>query len=268
MKNITRDDIAEFINIEFGLAKKDCSDLVNIFIDVIISGLKTNKFVKIHNFGTFKVKNKKARIGRNPKTKEVVMIESRNVISFIPSKNFVNLIRKLHELLNPKSLNRKFQRRGYEQWRPGGGFMFMQGGGMIPEFHTGGIIPNFGEEQLALLKGGEAVLNQKAVRGIGVSGVNAMNKGGMVPNYQFSLGGVDLPNASPATAQPPKCHGMAKVGARDGATQRRGPRVTDTTQRATLTVYALVSSSAGTQTRRRSWASMHERVKPHVLVAT
>jgi len=92
MKNITRDDIAEFINIEFGLAKKDCRDLVNIFINEIISGLKINNFVKIHNFGTFKVKSKKERIGRNPKTKEIVMIKSRNVISFTPSKNFVKLI--------------------------------------------------------------------------------------------------------------------------------------------------------------------------------
>ena len=77
MKNITREDIAEFINIEFGLAKKDCNDLVNIFIEEIISGLKTNQFIKIHNFGTFK---------------ETVMIEARNVISFIPSKSFVKSI--------------------------------------------------------------------------------------------------------------------------------------------------------------------------------
>ena len=92
MKNITRENIAEFINIEFGLAKKDCNDLVNIFIDEIISGLQTNQFVKIHNFGTFKIKKKNERIGRNPKTKETVMIKARNVVSFIPSKSFVKSI--------------------------------------------------------------------------------------------------------------------------------------------------------------------------------
>ena len=87
--NITRDDIAEFINSEFGLTKKDCNDLVNDIIEQIIEGLNKNEFVKIHNFGTFKLKKKKSRIGRNPKTKEEVMIPARNVISFIPSKNIL-----------------------------------------------------------------------------------------------------------------------------------------------------------------------------------
>ena len=88
--NITRDDIAEFINSEFGLTKKDCNDLVNDIIEEVIDGLNKNEFVKIHNFGTFKLKKKKPRIGRNPKTKEEVMIPARNVISFIPSKNIIN----------------------------------------------------------------------------------------------------------------------------------------------------------------------------------
>ena len=69
MKNITREDIAEFINIEFGLAKKDCNDLVNIFIEEIISGLKTNQFIKIHNFGTFKIKKKMNALVEIPKLK-------------------------------------------------------------------------------------------------------------------------------------------------------------------------------------------------------
>ena len=52
------------------------------------------RFVKIHNFGTFKIKNKKKRIGRNPKTKEEVMIKPRNVISFTMSKNSLSIINK------------------------------------------------------------------------------------------------------------------------------------------------------------------------------
>ena len=92
MKNITRDDISEYINQEFGLAKKDCSDLVNDILNFIIEGLIKEKFVKIHNFGTFKVKYKKERIGRNPKTGIDTMISPRNVISFVPSKNFFNSI--------------------------------------------------------------------------------------------------------------------------------------------------------------------------------
>ena len=93
-KNVTRDNIAEYINQEFGLTKIDCNHFVNDLIEEIISGLILHKLVKIHNFGTFKVKNKKERIGRNPKTKENVMISSRNVISFTLSKNLLNIINK------------------------------------------------------------------------------------------------------------------------------------------------------------------------------
>ena len=62
MNNITRDDIAEFINKEFGLTKKDCNDLVNDIIEEIIKGLIEYKVVKIHNFGTFKLKRKKCTL--------------------------------------------------------------------------------------------------------------------------------------------------------------------------------------------------------------
>ena len=94
MNNITRDDIAEFINKEFGLTKKDCNDLVNDIVEEIIEGLNEHKIVKIHNFGTFKLKRKNARLGRNPRTKEEVMIAPRNVISFLPSKH---ILKKLNE---------------------------------------------------------------------------------------------------------------------------------------------------------------------------
>ena len=99
MPNITRDDISEFIYEEFGLAKKDCNDFVNDIIEYIINGLKEEKIVKIHNFGTFKIKIKKERIGRNPKTKEDVIIPERQVISFVPSKKVLKSInnRKLDE---------------------------------------------------------------------------------------------------------------------------------------------------------------------------
>ncbi|PPR46406.1 MAG: Integration host factor subunit alpha [Alphaproteobacteria bacterium MarineAlpha5_Bin9] len=96
-KNITRDDISEFLLNEFGLSKKDCSDLVNDIIEEIILGLIKDDYVKIHNFGTFKVKSKNSRLGRNPKTKIEVMIPSRKVISFIPSKHLLKKINKENE---------------------------------------------------------------------------------------------------------------------------------------------------------------------------
>ena len=97
MNNITRDDIAEFINNEFGLTKKDCSNLVNDIIEEIIEGLIEHNIVKIHNFGTFKLRRKNARIGRNPKTKEEVMIAPRNVISFLPSKHILKKINDFND---------------------------------------------------------------------------------------------------------------------------------------------------------------------------
>ena len=101
MNNITRDDIAEFIHQEFGLTKKDCNDLVNDIIEEIIIGLNEHKIVKIHNFSTFKLRRKNARIGRNPITKEDVMIAPRNVISFIPSKY---ILKKLNESKNNEKI--------------------------------------------------------------------------------------------------------------------------------------------------------------------
>lgn len=92
MENITREQISEFINSEFGLSKKDCSDLVNDLLEEVIAGLISNNIVKIHNFGTFKIKKKNERIGRNPKTKQDVIISPRNVISFTPSKKILKVI--------------------------------------------------------------------------------------------------------------------------------------------------------------------------------
>ena len=92
MNNITRDEISEYINQEFGLTKRDCNSIVNNLLDEIISGLINNSIVKIHNFGTFKLRKKNPRIGRNPKTKKEVMISSRNVVTFTPSKKILNIL--------------------------------------------------------------------------------------------------------------------------------------------------------------------------------
>ncbi len=92
LENITRFHIAESIHNEFGLPKKDCIEFVSDIIDIIIEGLQNTNKVKIHNFGTFIVRNKKSRIGRNPKTKKEVMIKERKVISFKASKNVLKYL--------------------------------------------------------------------------------------------------------------------------------------------------------------------------------
>ena len=93
--NFTREDIAESLHTDFGLTKKDCIIFVNDIIDIIIEGLSTSGYVKIHNFGSFKVNRKKSRIGRNPKTMEDVMISARNVLKFKPSKIILDNINKI-----------------------------------------------------------------------------------------------------------------------------------------------------------------------------
>ena len=91
-KNISRDDIADTINKEFGFSRKECLEIVGDIIEIIIEGLKSNGLVKIHNFGTFKMKKKNSRIGRNPKTKEEVLINDRYVVSFKASKKILSIV--------------------------------------------------------------------------------------------------------------------------------------------------------------------------------
>jgi len=61
-------------------------------MQTIIENLKKNKKLKISKFGTFSIRNKKSRIGRNPLTKEKKVISSRNVVLFKPSKEFKDLV--------------------------------------------------------------------------------------------------------------------------------------------------------------------------------
>ena len=91
-QNITREEIAEAMRKEFGFNRKLCLDFVNDIIEIIIDGLQSDRKVKIHNFGTFKLNNKSSRIGRNPKTKEQYNISSRNVITFKASKILLKYI--------------------------------------------------------------------------------------------------------------------------------------------------------------------------------
>ena len=91
-QNISRDEIAEAMKKEFGFNRKLCLDIVNDIVEIIIDGLQSDKKVKIHNFGTFKMNNKKSRVGRNPKTREEYNISSRNVITFKASKILLKYI--------------------------------------------------------------------------------------------------------------------------------------------------------------------------------
>ncbi len=84
-RTITRMDLTEAVFREIGLSRKESADLVEQVLNLISDALVAGETVKISSFGTFRVRNKKARIGRNPKTKVEVPISPRRVLSFRPS---------------------------------------------------------------------------------------------------------------------------------------------------------------------------------------
>tara|TARA_B100000579_G_scaffold117354_1_gene94157 strand:+ start:1649 stop:1945 length:297 start_codon:yes stop_codon:yes gene_type:complete len=90
--NITKKNIINSIYMQIGFSKKISENLLEDLLILIIENLKKNKKVKISNFGTFTVRNKKSRIGRNPITKEEKVISKRNVILFKPSKDFKSFV--------------------------------------------------------------------------------------------------------------------------------------------------------------------------------
>ena len=77
---------------QIGFSKKISENLLGDFLETIIENLNNEKKLKISNFGTFTVRNKKSRIGRNPLTKENKLISDRNVVLFKASKEFKDLV--------------------------------------------------------------------------------------------------------------------------------------------------------------------------------
>ena len=90
--NLTKKEIINSLYMQIGFSKKISEDLLDDILDIIVKNLKKYKKLKISNFGTFSVKSKKSRIGRNPKTMEKKIISERNIVSFKPSKDFKNYI--------------------------------------------------------------------------------------------------------------------------------------------------------------------------------
>ena len=85
-ENITRKDLAEVINEKMGFSRRSCSVIVDEFFECIKQTLLEEENVKIVQFGTFKVRQKSSRIGRNPRTGETMEISKRSMVTFKPSK--------------------------------------------------------------------------------------------------------------------------------------------------------------------------------------
>ncbi len=86
--NLTKKDLVNVIYMQVGFSKQITENLVEEFFSIIVSNLCKKKSVKISKFGTFLIRSKSSRIGRNPKTKEEKEISKRDVILFKPSKEF------------------------------------------------------------------------------------------------------------------------------------------------------------------------------------
>jgi len=90
--NLTKKDLVNLVYMQLGFSKQISENLIEDFFSTILKNIIEEKKLKISKFGTFSIRQKKSRIGRNPKTKETKMISSRQVVLFKPSKEFKELI--------------------------------------------------------------------------------------------------------------------------------------------------------------------------------
>ncbi len=95
---MTKADLVELVTTQFAetagptISKKDCARVVDIFLDAIKDALKEQKNIEVRGFGTFKIRRRKPRMARNPRTGDPVEVAARPVPVFKPSKELRALI--------------------------------------------------------------------------------------------------------------------------------------------------------------------------------
>jgi nucleoid DNA-binding protein len=92
---VTKADLVERVAEKTGLTRTDVAVVVDSLLDVIKKSLESGHNIEIRGFGTFKIKVRKARKARNPRTGDVVPVPDRKVPVFKPSNEFKTLITKL-----------------------------------------------------------------------------------------------------------------------------------------------------------------------------
>ena len=90
--NLTKKDLVNLIYMQIGFSKQISENLIDDFFQTIVENLSKEKSLKLSNFGTFKIRQKQSRVGRNPKTKKETIISERNVVLFKPSKTFKDFV--------------------------------------------------------------------------------------------------------------------------------------------------------------------------------
>ena len=90
--NLTKKDLVNLVYMQIGFSKKISESLIEEIFSLIIDSLIQENKIKLSKFGTFSLRSKKSRMGRNPKTKEEKMISQRKVVLFKPSREFKDLL--------------------------------------------------------------------------------------------------------------------------------------------------------------------------------
>ena len=96
--NLTKKDLINSIYMQIGFSKNISENLIDHFLSTVVENLKNEKKLKLSKFGTFSIRSKKSRIGRNPKTKEQKTISDRDVVLFKASKEFKDLVNSKNDL--------------------------------------------------------------------------------------------------------------------------------------------------------------------------
>ena len=96
--NLTKKDLINSVYMQIGFSKNISENLIDDFLTTITENLKNERKLKLSKFGTFSIRSKKSRIGRNPKTKEQKVISDRDVVLFKASKEFKDLVNSKNDL--------------------------------------------------------------------------------------------------------------------------------------------------------------------------
>jgi len=96
-QTITRADLSQAVYEQVGLSRNESSDLVETVLEEICKSLERGEMVKISSFGTFQVRDKRQRVGRNPKTGKEVPIQPRRVLTFRASNVLKDRINSDHK---------------------------------------------------------------------------------------------------------------------------------------------------------------------------
>ena len=90
--NLTKKDLVNLVYMQLGFSKQISENLIDDFLSTLVNNIKNEKKLKLSKFGTFTIRQKKSRMGRNPKTKENKLITSRDVVLFKAAKEFKEFV--------------------------------------------------------------------------------------------------------------------------------------------------------------------------------